>query len=70
MECENEKIKGSKNTMKFLGYFSCFNYWEIWNIPYILISNLVYCENYATNFNMRKKGGSMVFSLLIQMPEN
>ncbi len=60
MECENENIKGSKNTMKFLSYFSCFNCREIGNIPYILICNHIYCENCVSNFNMRKKDGSMV----------
>ena len=60
MECENEQVKGSKNTMKFLGYFSCFNCREIGNIPYILICNHIYCENCVSNFNMRKMDGSMV----------
>ena len=60
MECENEKVKGSKNTMKFLGLLSCFNCREIGNIPYVLICNHIYCENCISNFNMRKKDGSMV----------
>ena len=60
MEVEHENTKGSKNTMKFLGCFSCFNCREIGIIPYILICNHIYCENCVSNFNMKKDDGSLV----------
>ena len=60
MEIEKSNCKGSKNIMKFLGYFSCFNCGEIGNFPYILICNHIYCENCVSNYNMKKNDGSLV----------
>ena len=60
MEDEPKLIKGSKNTMKFLQNFSCFNCREIGNIPYLLACNHLYCENCVSNFNMKNKDGSLV----------
>ena len=60
MEDEPKNIKGSKNTMKFLENFACFNCREIGNIPYLLVCNHLYCENCVSNFNMKKNDGSLV----------
>ena len=59
MEIESN-YKGSKNIMKFLGYFSCFNCGEIGNYPYLLICNHIYCENCVSNYNMRKSDGGLI----------
>ena len=61
MEIENNCIiKGSKITMKFLNYFSCFNCKEIGTLPYFLKCNHIYCEKCLLNFNMVQANGNII----------
>ena len=59
MEIEEKETTGSLNTIKFLGYFSCFNCHEIGNFPYLLKCNHIYCEQCVSNYNMKKNDCSV-----------
>ena len=60
MEVESNYIKGSKNIVKFLDSFSCYNCKEIGNFPYILKCNHIYCENCVVNRKLKQSDGSLV----------
>ena len=59
----NNMIKGSKMTMKFLNYFSCLICKEIRNFPYYLKCNHIYCENCVSYFNVIQENGSIICPL-------
>ena len=60
MEVDSNYIKGSKNIVKFLDSFSCYNCKEIGNFPYILKCNHIYCENCVANKKLKQSDGSLV----------